>query len=452
MVLDFHIGVAVHGRAAFAVKSGSVEVDLDLAHHIDVGLAGQLGRGFFVEGDVHVVVLFLVIDGDLAVDAGSLDEVADFLVVVVGPGLGETEAEVEVGALDDVEGQADDGGGDFLVGLLGAASFGGNVVDVRDSFRTDGDLVHREAGEVADAAAEAAVQDEGVLGALHSFGDLSVDDFLEFFLTEVDGAVVHRVHDGTFLLSGEAAEGRLHDFVRLLQLIEEGLEILHCVDHSIDGGTVIRVAAGSALLFHLIEFGVLLDILVFIEYELAVFEEEVCIEFFRGDFGKAVDEEEALEFVCLADDHLVALCTDDTVTAGFVGKADVALAEGLSGGVADFDDGVQNLLYLFLQDIGGHVHTLGLHQMVGLAHGLHVGIDVRLQLLVVDGDSGAEFSVKFKFVQVGFLGPDAGLVIKRNVSPIYETKPDAEGVALGGSPVVHQDSFHNSLVFFYVQI
>ena len=227
VVLDFHIGVAVYGRAAFPVQAGCVQVDLDLAHHIDVGLTGQLGGGFLIEGDVHVVVLFLVIDSHLAVDAAGFNEVADFLVVEAGSGLAEIDAEVEPGAHDDVVGQADDGGDDFLVGVLGAACLGWDVVDVRDSFRADGDLVHREAAEVSDTAAEAAVQDEGVLGALEFLGDLCVDDFLEFVLTEEYGTVVHRVHDSTFLFRGKAAERRLHDFVRLLQLIEEGLEILH---------------------------------------------------------------------------------------------------------------------------------------------------------------------------------------------------------------------------------
>ena len=234
MVFDFHIGVAIYGRAAFAVETGGVQVDLDLAHHIDMGLTGQLGGGLLIEGNVDVVVLFLVIDGDLAVDAAGFYEVTDFLVIETDGGLAEAETEVEVGPLDDVEGHADDGGDDFLVGLLGAACLGRDVVDVRDSFRADGDLVHREAGEVADTATEAAVENEGVLGALHTLGNLGVDDFLEFFLTEEDRAVVHCVHHGTFLFGGKAAEGRLHNFIRLLQLIEEGLEILHGVDDSID--------------------------------------------------------------------------------------------------------------------------------------------------------------------------------------------------------------------------
>ena len=313
MVFEFHVGVAVHSRAALAVQTGGIEIDLDFAHHIDVGLAGQLGGGFLVEWDVHVVVLFLVIDGDLAVDAAGFDEVPDFFVIEAGSGRGDFETEIESCALNDVVGQANEGGDDFLVGLLRAAGLGGDVVDVRDAFRADRDLFHGQAAEAADAAAEAAVQDEGVLDALEFVGDLGVDDFLEFFLAEEDRAVVHGVHDGTFLFRGEAAEGGLHDLIRFLQLVEKGLEIFHVVDHCVDGGAMVRVAAGSAFLFYLIEFGVFLYIQVFIEYELPVLQQEVGVELGDGDFGKAFDGEEALEFVRLADDHLVAFHSDDWV-------------------------------------------------------------------------------------------------------------------------------------------
>lgn len=452
VVFEFHVGVAVHSRAALAVQSGGVEVDLDLAHHIDVGLAGQLGGGLLVEWDVHVVVLFLVIDGDLAVDAAGFDEVPDFFVIEAGSGRGDFETEIESCALNDVVGQANEGGDDFLVGLLRAAGLGGDVVDVRDAFRADGDLFHGQAAEVADAAAEAAVQDEGVLDALEFVGDLGVDDFLEFFLTQEDRTVVHRVHHGTFLLRGEAAEGGLHDFVRLLQLVEEGLEILHRVDHGVDGGAVGRVAAGSALLFNLVELGVLLHVQVFIEDELPVLQQEVGVELGDGDFGKAFNGEETLEFVRLADDHLVAFHSDDPVTAGFIGKADKALAEGFGGGGTDFDDGIEDLVNLFLQDIGSHVHSLGLHQGVGFGHGGEVGVQLCLQLLVVDGDFGLEGAFRSELFQVLYLGADAGLVIQRNVPSIDETESNPKGVTLGGGPVIHRNSFHKSLILFYVQI
>lgn len=49
-----------------------------------VEAGGQLGGGFLVEGDVHIVVLFLVIDGDLAVDAAGFDEVPDLFAVEAG--------------------------------------------------------------------------------------------------------------------------------------------------------------------------------------------------------------------------------------------------------------------------------------------------------------------------------------------------------------------------------
>ena len=430
VVFEFHVGVAVHGRAALAVQTGGVEIDLDFAHHIDVGLTGQLGGGLFVEWDVHVVVLFLVIDGDLAVDAAGLDEVPDFFVIEAGSGRGDFETEIESCALNDVVGQANEGGDDLLVGLLRAAGLGGDVVDVRDAFRADGDLFHGQAAEVANATAEAAVQDEGVLDALEFVGDLGVDDFLEFFLAEEDRAVVHGVHDGTFLLRGEAAEGGFHDLIRLLQLVEKGLEVFHVVNHRVDGCAMVRVAAGSAFLFYLVEFRVFLHVQVFIEDELPVLQQEVGVKLGDRDFGKAFNGEEALEFVRLADDHLVAFHSDDSVTAGFFCKADKALAEGLGRELAGFDDRIEKFFYLLFQDCGGHIHTAVLHPGVGLAHGQEVLVNLRLQFLVVDGDFGPEFAFLVELLEVRNLGPDTGAVIEGNVSSIYETKPDSQGVSL----------------------
>ena len=73
--LEVGIAVGVVGADAVAGKvfPGSV-----------VEAGGQLGGGFLVEGDVHIVVLFLVIDGDLAVDAAGFDEVPDLFVVEAG--------------------------------------------------------------------------------------------------------------------------------------------------------------------------------------------------------------------------------------------------------------------------------------------------------------------------------------------------------------------------------
>lgn len=193
---------------------------------------------------------------------------------------------------------------------------------------------------------------------------------------------------------------------------------------------MVRVATGTEFLFDRIEFGVFLDISEFIEDELPVLQEEGGVEFGDGDFGKALDGEEALEFVCLADDHLVALGSDDTVTLGFISEADVALAESLCGELAGFNDRIEQFFYLLLQDCGGHIHAAVLHPGVGLAHGQEVLVDFRLQFLVVDGDFGPEFAFLVELLEVRNLGPDTGAVIKGNVSSIYETKPDSQGVSL----------------------
>ena len=95
-----------------------------------------------------------------------------------------------------------------------------------------------------------------------------------------------------------------------------------------------------------------------------------------------------------------------------------------------FDDRIERFFYLLFQDCGGHIHTAVLHPGVGLTHGQEVLVDFRLQLLIVDGDLGPEFAFLVELFEVRNLGTDAGAVIEGNVSSIYETKPDSQGVSL----------------------
>lgn len=110
-----------------------------------------------------------------------------FFIVGIGPGLGEVYPEVKACALDDVETEPDDGSDDFLIGLLCAAGLGGDIMDVRDSFRADGHFFHGQAAEIAEAAAEAAVEDKCVLGPLEFLGDFGVNDFPELILSQEYG-------------------------------------------------------------------------------------------------------------------------------------------------------------------------------------------------------------------------------------------------------------------------
>ncbi len=154
----------------------------------------------------------------------------------------------------------------------------------------------------------------------------------------------------------------------------------------------------------------------------------------------------------MADNHLEAVNADDPVTTLLLCEADIAFAEGFGGSFADFGYGVHNLLDFLLQHGGGHVHAPLFHPGVCLGHGGKVGVQIRLQLFVVDRDLGLEVAIQGKFLKVFNLCADAGAVVQGQVPPIDEAKPDAQGVPLAGSPVIHRDPFHKSLILFNVQI
>ncbi len=109
VVLDLHGCVPVDRRTATLVQAGGIEVDLDFAHQVDVGLSGQLAAAQLADGLIDIGLLLLVVDGHRASDVALFEEGLDQGVVT---GLAVDVADdgkAELRALDDVESEADDG-------------------------------------------------------------------------------------------------------------------------------------------------------------------------------------------------------------------------------------------------------------------------------------------------------------------------------------------------------
>lgn len=67
------------------MQSRCIVVDLHFVEHVDVGFAGELGGGNFVQWFADVVASFRVEDAYLAVDAAILQQFAQgFVVTLLG--------------------------------------------------------------------------------------------------------------------------------------------------------------------------------------------------------------------------------------------------------------------------------------------------------------------------------------------------------------------------------
>lgn len=260
-VFQFHGRVAVDRTAALFVQAGGIEVDLDLGHHVDMGLPGELAAAQFVDGFVLVALLLLVVDGHCARDVAFLQEGLDQDVVAIAAVDVADDWKVEAGALDDVEGEADDGRLDLGVEFLLAGGLLRQVVDVRDAVGRDGDVVDGHGLEVGDTAAKGTLHQEGVADGLEAGRKLGLAHTLELIGTQEDRRVVHGFHDGFAVLLAQGTEGRALDVAVEFEVVEEGLEHLELADYRVGGeallGEVLRLDV-------FVEFGVLVDVLVLV--------------------------------------------------------------------------------------------------------------------------------------------------------------------------------------------
>ncbi len=128
----------------------------------DEGAAGHMGAGDVADGVLLGLFGAGVDDGDDAVDAGFLEGFADEAVERAGGVVGEDGVfRPAFVAVEDFEG----GGGevDFDYSLAFVFGLGGDVVDGGAPVRCD-DVFRGEVEEVADAAADVALEDEDVAG------------------------------------------------------------------------------------------------------------------------------------------------------------------------------------------------------------------------------------------------------------------------------------------------
>lgn len=413
------------------MKAGSIFIDLDLGHHVDKGFSAQLGAALRVNGHILVLAQLLVVDGHGAIDTALLDHPLDErietrLAVDVAD-----DGKVEVRALDDVEGETDQRGLHFLIGILRAGGLLRQVVDVRDALVRDGDISHGHRLKVGNAAAQSAEDHKCVARGPQFLRELRRAHEFEFFGAEEDRVVVQGFHDSVLALLAELAERRLDDLVVLLEGIEEGLDDLHLSSHGVEAQALGRQ---RALVQLLIEELVLGDVGVFVEEEVAEVHQEVGRDLAGNGARDAFDDEVALELAGDCDEVIVASLADDAVAEGFVGIAPESDGQEFLGRT-DFFDGMLDFFNGTLEDFAGEIKPLFEHARVCVVHDSHFAIDFAREDHIVD--FGAVLGLACRIVearQVLKVGIDVGLVEKLDVATVAETEAQLDGTfGFGGT-------------------
>ncbi len=407
------------------MQAGSIEVDLDLRHHVDVSLARELAAAQLVDGLVLVGLRLLVVDGHRARDVAFLQEGLDQDIVAIAAVDVANDGKVEAGALDDVEGEADDGRLDLGVEVLFPGSLLRQVMHIRDAVGRDGNVVDGHGLEVGDTAAKGALHQEGVTDGLEAGREFGLAHSLELVGTQEDRCVVHGFHDGFAVLLAQGTEGRALDVAVEFEVVEEGLEHLELADYRIGGKALLGEVLG---LYVFVELGVLVDVLVLVVQEVSELEQHVVVEFGRGEMREALDGKEALQLVADHGDMGSASRADNSdflcVVDVFVelGDEGLGVAAARGRGVAQFLNGG-------VHHVGEHIHAFLLHLFVGLAHQVDLLVDGVVEVAVVDGDAGLEFAVWRELVQVLFGGLDVGFVGDVGFSSVAQT--ETNGILFG---------------------
>ena len=286
----------------------------------DEGAAGHVGTGHVADG-LHFRLAGLgVEDRNHPCDAAGFEYFLDGVVVFLLGDEGKEGLVVLEGAFvlgDDGQGgwmQVNlDGAGVLFLGLFGDV-FDGGAVGVLD------DVVPCHFIEVADAAAEQALEDEDIPLALQMglVREVEVVDGVPLLGGDVDGGAVF-VHAQL-----EAAEGVVGGVALLQRPVDEGTDDFHGIDQVVLAA-LLRVAVlgdggidGGVFLYGL-ALAVLIDReeLVFVADEVADLLQLEVVQRFEGQVVAGV------EFVALEDafHHLVVAVTGD----GEVGTVDELL-------------------------------------------------------------------------------------------------------------------------------
>ena len=80
-VFDFQVSVSMNGITAIGMKSRGIDVHLHLVHHIDVSLSGQTAGGEFIQGEILILSLHLVVLADFSVNSAESEEFGKLMVV-----------------------------------------------------------------------------------------------------------------------------------------------------------------------------------------------------------------------------------------------------------------------------------------------------------------------------------------------------------------------------------
>ena len=324
-----------------------------------------------------------------------------------------------------------------------------DVVDVGDTLRRNGNPVHVEPHEVADSGAQAAVEDEDVLGHLQLRRHIRVHHGLELTGAEEERLVVLEPHHGLEALVRDLAEGRFEDLVGVLQLIEEGPQTLHLVDHGVVGDAFCGVALATVLY---IELRVLRNVQVLVGDEGPVVHQHLHVKLLGHHVGVAFDEEEALHPPHHRVIVHVPVLADDTIPEGLFNIAMEALDQVLfAGGVEDSFRGVrvQDLVHLGLQHLAPHIHPCNLHMVVGCVDGREVLFNLGLQLWVIHRDPGPEGALWREHRQL-FIGYFPACRVVHGQGPsVCDPEPQIGGSACRCRSAVHCNSFHFALFFLY---
>ena len=372
------------------MQARHIRIDLNLVHDVHVRLSRQAAARDLIERKVLILAFGLTELGHRPVDAAKLQELPQLAVIDLDGIVGLLFVEVEARTHHYIVGHPHQGSLDFNHILHNLHGLMRNVVDEWYALWRDRDAVHAEVHEVADTRADAAVEDEDVLGHLQFRRHLGLQDRLELGLAQEERLIVLHPHHVLEALVRDFAEGGLEDLVRVLQLIEEGPQALHLVDHRVVGDLFGGVALAPVL--H-IQLRVLRNVEVLVGDERPVVHQHRHVELLGHHIAVALDVEEALHPPAHRLIMQVPMLADHAIPVGLFDIALEALNQVLF--VSGVEDGlrslrIQNLVHLNLQHLAPHIHPRNLHMIVGRVDGRKVLLNLGLQLWIIHRDPGPQ--------------------------------------------------------------
>ena len=315
-------------------------------------------------------------------------------------------------------------------------------MDEGDALRRNGNPVHAELHEVADTGTNAAVQHKHILAHLEFRRYLGLQDMFEFGFAEEEGLVVLHPHHDLEALMRDFAEGRFENLIRILQLIEEGPQALHLMDHGVVGDAVGGVALATVL--H-IQLRVLLNVQVLIGHKSPIVHQHLHVKLLRHHVRVALDVEEPFHPPAHGVIVHVPVLSNHAITIGLLDIPleplyQVLIAVWMEDGFRRV--GVKNLVHLNLQDLAPHVHSCNLHVVVGRVDGGKVLLNLIFEFGIIDGDPGAQraFGRKDGQLLIRYFPPRR--IVHGQGPPVRDPEPQVCGSSRRCRSAVKCNSFH----------